>query len=435
MRALDAVLTENPWRATEFHTSTEATLTLAPSRKNWGTFASHYRLRESGATLAVGNLVRIMSSDFLGADLHARAPFSVTANRFKKCGGWSRRRRRERMRRAHHRRHGNRQRARRASDSRAERSTGALSLRRGPAPPACSTPSCSGRSHPARRSSCATLPRSPMPLQEQLRLAREQRAATNGHGKESAFHGAARVQHDPKTCRRSSCSRLSTRRLYEQLAAFDHPPCAARMRAAKTSRLCSRISSATSPELAPSRRAISPRRRRGAHAPNLERQRARALRLRTNDGRALLGKGDRTNGSLAAARDRRDPAPNPGSSDTACFASACFCNSKPTSWPACSRRRAATSRWRRASPRSTASTCGASSSGPAPVWSASANRHRPPWIARSSRPNPTVSDLRHTRSRSAILASTHARMRRGRREMESEEEMPRGGRLACFAET
>ena len=43
---------------------------------------------------------------------------------------------------------------------------------------------------------------------------------------------------------------------------------------------------------------------------------------------------------------------------------------------------------------------------------------------------PTLSDLRHTRSRSAILATTYVWKRRGRREMESEEEMPRGGRLA-----
>src|SRR5688500_3922203 len=62
--------------------------------------------------------------------------------------------------------------------------------------------------------------------------------------------------------------------------------------------------------------------------------------------------------------------------------------------------------------------------------------HRaPPSRARAYRPNPTVSGLRHTRSRSAILASTHVRMRRGRRETESEEEMPRGGRLAGSAET
>ena len=49
-------------------------------------------------------------------------------------------------------------------------------------------------------------------------------------------------------------------------------------------------------------------------------------------------------------------------------------------------------------------------------------------------PNTTLSGLRHTRSRSAILASTHVRMRLGRREMESEEELPRGGRLAGSAE-
>jgi len=34
--------------------------------------------------------------------------------------------------------------------------------------------------------------------------------------------------------------------------------------------------------------------------------------------------------------------------------------------------------------------------------------------------SPTLSALRPTRSRSAILASTHLRMRRGRREVESE---------------
>ena len=48
--------------------------------------------------------------------------------------------------------------------------------------------------------------------------------------------------------------------------------------------------------------------------------------------------------------------------------------------------------------------------------------------------SPTVSVLRHTRSRSAILANTHLRMRRGRREAKSEENGREALALLALAE-
>ena len=48
--------------------------------------------------------------------------------------------------------------------------------------------------------------------------------------------------------------------------------------------------------------------------------------------------------------------------------------------------------------------------------------------------SPTASVLRHTRSRSAILAHTRMRMRRGRREVESEENGREAMALLALAE-